>query len=305
MSSPFLRYLDISSDEFSLRTVVEKTSHECPRITLKTALIADASNTFRVTFSSSSESITNRAEAVFRFLLPTNSLIIRYSPKCKESIDQLMKYSLDNIYVKNSIELITKALNDYKPEELCIAFNGGKDCTALLHIVYTVFVTKYPNNKLNVFYIEFPESFASLENFVRQTVTRYDLNLITYCSIDYKIALQKLKNETQIKAIFMGTRISDLPENVVLNHCQMTDSDWPQFLRILPLLNWSYSQVWSFLRDNRVLYCSLYDRGYTSIGSTNNTTPNPLLRFISRNGDIYYMPAYMLTNEEQERSGRT
>ncbi|CAG2114974.1 unnamed protein product [Medioppia subpectinata] len=117
--------------------------------------------------------------------------------------------------------------------------------------------------------------------------------------------MQKLKNETKISAIFMGTRSGDLPKHVVLNECQMTDHDWPQFMRISPLLKWSYSQIWSFIRDNHVLYCSLYDRGYTSVGSTRNTTPNPLLKFVARNGETYYMPAFMLTNEDKERNGRT
>jgi len=227
------------------------------------------------------------------------------APNSQESIHVLLDYSEEHENVKNSITFIDKCLNDYKPEELCISFNGGKDCTALLHIVYSMFVKKYPKNKLNVFYIEMPETFLLLENFVKLTVERYDLNLISYSCSNYKIALEKLKNETHIKAIFMGTRISDLPKSVQLLDCQLTDEGWPQFMRISPLLNWSYSQVWSFLRDMEVPYCSLYDRGYTSIGSSKNTNQNPLLRFKSRNGEIYYMPAYLLKDEHQERSGRT
>jgi len=297
--------LDIICDEITLRSIIQKTCSECPTISVKTSLVSGTDNTFEVTLSSSSESITNRAEAVFRFLLPANAVTNRLAPNCKQSLDTLWKYCSDNEYAKNSYDLIRKAFDDYKPEEICISFNGGKDCTALLHIVYSIFVTKYPNNKLNAFYISIPETFPSLENFVRQSVQRYDLNLISYCDSDFKKSLQKLNSDTKIRAIFMGTRAGDLPKHVVLNECQMTDKDWPQFMRICPLLKWSYSQIWSFLRDNHVLYCSLYDRGYTSIGSTLNTAPNPLLKFVSRNGDTYYMPAFMLSNEDQERNGRT
>ncbi|CAG2165813.1 unnamed protein product [Oppiella nova] len=301
----FVASLDINCEETALQSVIQKTCSECPTIAVKTAVVPECDQTFSVTFSSSSESITSRAEAVFRFLLPANAITNRFAPNSQQSLDSLSKYCSDNEYANNSFELITKAFNEYKPEEICVAFNGGKDCTALLHIVYSIFVAKYPNNSLNTFYISIPESFPSLENFVRQSVRRYNLNLISYSDSDFKKSMQKLKNETKIKAILMGTRASDLPKHVVLNEFQMTDEGWPQFMRISPLLKWSYSQIWAFIRDNHVLYCSLYDRGYTSIGSTKNTAPNPLLKFVLRNGETFYMPAFMLTNEDHERKGRT
>ncbi len=52
------------------------------------------------------------------------------------------------------------------------------------------------------------------------------------------------------------------------------------FLNFLQVLNWRYSDVWTFIRGLSLPYPSLYDRGYTSLGGLRNTSPNQALRLI-------------------------
>jgi len=94
-------------------------------------------------------------------------------------------------------------------------------------------------------------------------------------------ALQLYKDHfPKIAAILIGTRRTD-PHGSKLSHRNMTDPGWPSFERINPIINWSYSDIWAFLRRLNVPYCALYDQGYTSLGSTYNTFPNPALLITS------------------------
>lgn len=63
--------------------------------------------------------------------------------------------------------------------------------------------------------------------------------------------------------------------------------------------------VWTIIRSSNMPYCSLYNKGYTSIGNIDNTIPNSAL-CTSAEGDIseVYKPAYELLDIELERTNR-
>lgn len=54
-----------------------------------------------------------------------------------------------------------------------------------------------------------------------------------------------------------------------------------------------------FIRHLKIPYLSLYDKGYTSLGGTEDTHPNPHLK-----KDEGFRPAYELIADEEERLGR-
>ncbi|PIA41965.1 hypothetical protein AQUCO_02100067v1 [Aquilegia coerulea] len=230
----------------------------------------------------------------------------------RESDDQRLKTMYNN-----AINVIQRALSLYKFEEVAFSFNGGKDSTVLLHLLragYFLHIEKpeYPNDNpancnvkcpIRTIYFETPSTFPEINSFTHETATTYGLQMETI-RLDFKSGLEALLKEKPTKAIFLGTRIGD-PNAVGQEQFSPSSPGWPPFMRVNPILDWSYRDVWAFILTCKIQYCSLYDKGYTSIGSIYDTVPNSFLctNDSSSNKD-YFKPAYLLADGRLERAGR-
>lgn len=84
---------------------------------------------------------------------------------------------------------------------------------------------------------------------------------------------------------------------------QTTNSDRSYI--ILIMAHWNNEEVvYNFFYLLSVIFILLLHTRYTSLGSQDNTLPNPLLETRDRIGQVVYLPAYTLKEEDMERKGR-
>jgi FAD synthetase len=211
----------------------------------------------------------------------------------------LQRFQGTSLYpkLKRTIEILKKGIDLYGPKAIGLSFNGGKDCTVLLHLYHQLLLDTGYGRPIRVLYVTTNDPFPEIDEFI-QSCQSYNISVETIMG-SMKDALDVfIKSNPTTKAILIGTREGD-PYSHTMKDFQMTDSSWPQIMRIHPILDWNYHDVWEYLRGLSIPYCSLYDQGYTSLGSTSNTQPNPELFKDGR-----YLPAYMLQDASLERHGR-
>ncbi|KAH8377399.1 hypothetical protein KR093_005287 [Drosophila rubida] len=198
--------------------------------------------------------------------------------------------------------ILKHATTLYRPDEVMLCFNGGKDCTVLLDVL-----SRQRNDAtlpLHAMCVNSHDPFEEMEQFIDTSLQRYPIKLHRYNGALKLAVEQVIVEHPQVRAMFLGCRRSD-PGCAELSSMTPCDNGWPSLMRIFPLLDWSYHDIWSYLRSQKLAYCSLYDQGYTSLGERSSTRLNPsLLAYDEQLGKLIYRPAYELKDDTLERANR-
>ena len=237
---------------------------------------------------------------------PTTNTTKQFCTKVRQAIDVTSR----SLLLYPSRDTTTAA----KRQRIALSFNGGKDCTVVLHLLLaaladcsssTTTTSTQLIDSILPFYFSTDDVFEEELKFVHSTAAQYfggEKNLLTMKDVSNTNGVTTLVEQYGIKAFLMGTRSTD-PDGKWLNGVFWPSSKgWAPFMRINPCLDWTYRDIWIFLRFFNIDYCSLYDKGYTSIGTKSTSNPNPLLK--KEDGQQQHHPAYMLVQSSQERAGR-
>uniref|UniRef100_A0A1B0EYI7 FAD synthase n=1 Tax=Phlebotomus papatasi TaxID=29031 RepID=A0A1B0EYI7_PHLPP len=127
--------------------------------------------------------------------------------------------------VAQTDQILRRAFQDFLPERVFLSFNGGKDCTVLLHMVIKFLERKSISlSALHCWYFQPDDPFAEVEEFVIFCENYYSIE-IKRVRGTIREALGKICNvegsqKDAFEACFMGSRRTD-PFCSNLDHFQV------------------------------------------------------------------------------------
>jgi phosphoadenosine phosphosulfate reductase len=192
--------------------------------------------------------------------------------------------------VKKSQEIIRSTFKKYK--NTGIGFSGGADSEVLLHMVMKI------KHDIPILFVdtryEFPETFVFVEklrkewSFESLTTVRagedraeefkrkygfgtpkFTVAFNKYHKIDPLVRGIKNLNFDAFLAGIRGVEHEERAREKIFSPRYN-----PDHVRVHPMLFWKREDVREYLERNGLAHNPLYDKGYTSLGSTLDTTPN-------------------------------
>lgn len=181
----FSRTLYIDRNEFVLTDILNMVVQEYDGV-VKFGSYPDLENGYyqvKITIEGDCEDSISAAEAFLRSHLPSNSVVGQFPPCSRNALLLLQDTFIEGRKLYNSeigsiIKMSLKVLDEcdkkYSLWNSCVSFNGGKDCTALLHLTCVYLKHLYPkkSEKLKIFYVRSKQPFPETEDFIDLCVKR-------------------------------------------------------------------------------------------------------------------------------------
>ncbi len=180
--------------------------------------------------------------------------------------------------IAKSKEILKEALERF-PDKIALAWTGGKDSTTTLHLLRNLNDGKVPIPVLN---IDTGVKFKEIYEFRNRIAQEWNLNLIIERNEEalqtIKVAGNKeeccLRLKAEVisnaltkygwQALITGMRWDEQPERSKEVYFALVAH--PPHVRVHPILHFTEVDIWQYINDKQVPYCSLYRRGYRSLG---------------------------------------
>ena len=219
----------------------------------------------------------------------------------RPEIKAMMNLSLEE-KVKETEAIIKKSITDYR--NVGAGFSGGSDSLAMVHMALKV-KPDMPLLFVDTRY-EFPETVGFIDRIRKEwniasitTVqatsdkveefrtsfgfgtTEFTVNFNRHHKIDPLLKGIKLMN---LDAFLGGSAEVEHEERAKESIFSPRPNLNPQHMRVHPILFWKREDVREYLDKNKLPHHPVYDRGFTSLGSTLDTSPNDISKMHERAG---------------------
>jgi phosphoadenosine phosphosulfate reductase len=177
---------------------------------------------------------------------------------------------------------VLKRMMDSQPAAAtACTFTGGKDSLVALHMLKSVAGGSVPCRVLRLdTSVKFPEILA----FIAEIEVRWELDIIVarndavlnapgfQIARDPAACCKALKVDAlnaaiighSLQALVTGVRADEQEQRRDEQHVSPRED--PPHVRYNPVLDFSEADIWSYIRQHELPYCTLYDQGYRSIG---------------------------------------
>lgn len=180
--------------------------------------------------------------------------------------------------VKKSQAVLKEALERF-PGKIALAWTGGKDSTTTLHLLKELCGGEVPIPVLN---IDTSVKFKEIYDFRDRVAAEWGLNLLIERNDEalqeIKIAEDKTECCLRLKAeviarsivkygweaLIVGMRWDEHPDRAQDEYFVWYET--PPHYRVQPILHFGELDIWSYIRSRDLPFCTLYQRGYRSLG---------------------------------------
>jgi len=178
--------------------------------------------------------------------------------------------------------IFARALDLSPAEHIFAAWTGGKDSTVMLHQWMIFLQEQKPGATVRALSLDTGYKFVEVLDFRDEMARKWGIELkvirpghetraeavnssrMECCRLLKIEPLQRAVQEYRVKVLLTGIRRDEHESRQQTSDVQ--ERKEPDYFQVNPLAHWTEMDVWACIMMQGLPYCSLYDRGYRSLG---------------------------------------